>query len=152
VRGDRPVFRWTPLSGARAYVVTVAREDLTQVAQSEELAATEWTPGRPLPRGTTLSWQVAALTSEGRRIAPAPPDPEARFELLEARRAEALARSLAEVGGSRLAIGYLLARAGALDEAETALAALAASNPDAEPVARLLDGLRAARRLASPRS
>jgi hypothetical protein len=148
VRSDRPTFRWTPLAGAQGYVVSVSGEDLTPVTESPRLTKTDWTPARPLARDTTYLWQVAAVTRHGRRAVPAPPEPEARFRVLGAGASRALERALAAVHGSRLASGFLLARAGVVDEAEPFLATLAADNPANAEVTRLVEALRG---VAGPR-
>jgi hypothetical protein len=141
VRSARPTFRWRAHAGARAYQVSVYDEDLRRLAQSPELRESEWSPGQDLPRGRVLLWQVAALTSSGREAAPAPPEPEARFRILDAAFAAELSESLAAAAGSHLATAVVLARAGLVDEAKAELAALAARNPDAREPRRLQDSL-----------
>ncbi len=144
VREARPEFRWQPLPGARAHVVSVYSEDLAPVLRSPELTSTasSWRAGAELPRGRSYVWQVAALVGEERHVAPAPPEPEARFHVLAADESRRLEQELGAAGESRLARGVLLARAGVLDEAEQALAELQARNPDSPEVARLLKQLR----------
>jgi hypothetical protein len=143
VRTDRPTLRWTPVPGA-SYIASVLREDLTPVEKSPSLQTTEWTPRRPLARGETYVWQVAAETPAGRRVAPAPPAGEARFRVLDPRSAATLEQSLGRAGDSLLIRGYLLARAGVIDEAEQAFATLLAGNPGSAEAARLLETLRRA--------
>jgi hypothetical protein len=144
VRAARPEFRWQPLAGARAHVVSVYSEDLAPVLRSPELpgAASTWRAAADLPRGRAYVWQVAALAGDERQVAPAPPEPEARFHVLAADEARRLEQELGAAGESRLARGVLLARAGVLDEAEQALAELQARNPGSPEVARLLEQLR----------
>jgi hypothetical protein len=141
VRSAHPTLRWTAVPGA-SYVVTVLRDDLTLVEKSPSLEATDWTLRRALAAGETYVWQVAAQTGEGRLVAPAPPSREARFRVLDTVTAVALARDLDGAGGSLLVRGYLLARAGVIDEAEDAFAALSAANPSSAEAARLLETLR----------
>lgn len=144
VRTVRPEFRWQGVAGARAYVVSIYGEDLSPVLRSPELvpSASSWLPSADLPRGRGYVWQVAALVSGGRSVAPAPPEPEARFHLLAADEAQRLERRLASAAGSRLARGVLLAQAGVLDEAEQAFGELQALNPSSPEVARLLKKVR----------
>ena len=144
VRAARPEFHWQPLPGARAHVVSVFTEDLAPVLRSPELPATAavWRAGADLPRGRSYVWQVAALVGDERQVAPAPPEPEARFHVLGAGEARALEQELGAVGDSRLARGVLLARAGVLDEAERALSELQAANPERPEVGRLLEQVR----------
>lgn len=144
VRSVRPEFHWQPLTGARVYVVSVYGENLTPVLRSPELAssASSWLASADLPRGRSYIWQVAAQVGEGRRVAPAPPEPEARFHVLAAEETRQLEQRLAAAGGSRLARGVLLAQAGVLDEAEQAFGELQAQNPGSQEVARLLKQVR----------
>jgi hypothetical protein len=142
---DRPVFRWTAHPDARAYEVTVFDGDFTRAAASGPLTGTEWRPAHPLAEGGVFLWQVAALTSGGRITVPAPPAPEARFEVaapavrarIEARRAPAPA--------SHLLAALAFAEAGLLDDALREVEALAAANPGSPEVARLREGLAALR-------
>lgn len=143
VRSDSPVFRWTALAGARRYSVSIHDEDLVRVASSPDLEATEWKPPTPLRRGRTYLWQVVAITPETRIVAPQPPAPEARFHVLAAEEALALADAIRASSGSRLVAGVLLAQAGILEEAEAELAALAAANPRSAEARRLLEAARA---------
>ena len=144
VREARPEFHWQPLPGARAHVVSVFSEDLTPVLRSPELpaSAASWRATADLPRGRSYVWQVAALVGEERQVAPAPPEPEARFAVLGAAEARGLEEQLVATGDSRLARGVLLARAGVLDEAERALSELQAANPGRPEVERLLKQVR----------
>lgn len=142
VRKARPTFRWRVRPGARAYVVSVYDQDLTEVAASPELRESEWSPPKDLPRGRVLQWQVAALTPSGREVAPAPPEPEARFRILDAASAAALDQALAAAAGSHLGAAVVLSQAGLVDEALAELAALAAANPGAREALRLQDSLR----------
>jgi hypothetical protein len=144
VREVRPEFHWQPLPGARAHVVSVYTEDLAPALSSPELpaSASSWRAAADLPRGRAYIWQVAALVGDERRVAPAPPEPEARFHVLAADEARRLEQELGASGESRLARGVLLARAGVLDEAERTLAELQGQNPSSPEVARLLEQVR----------
>ncbi len=117
-------------------------EDLVKVADLRVSDATEAALPSPLERGRTYLWQVAAIGREGREVAPAPPEPEARFRVLSASESETLEKSLAAAGDSDLVASVLLARAGIRDEAETRLARLAAANPNAIAVGRMLEAIR----------
>jgi hypothetical protein len=141
VRTDRPTFRWTPAAGATAYRVGVYGDRLDPVAESGPVEAVEWTPETALPRGRVLLWQVETETSDGRRLAPTPPDPQARFEILPEATAAALDSELGAAAGSHLARAVVLARAGLVDDAREALEALRRENPGAAIVGRLLASL-----------
>jgi hypothetical protein len=57
---DRPTFRWSPLSGASFYVVTVYDAAVNAAATSPQLSGTEWVVPHPLKRGGVYTWEVAA--------------------------------------------------------------------------------------------
>jgi hypothetical protein len=140
VRSERPAFRWTPHPKARGYEVAVFDEAMNKVAAARVAGGVnEITLPSALEPGKTYLWQVAALTRSGRIVAPAPPEPEARFRVLGIAAAAGLDKALAQAGPSDLAAAVLLARAGVRDEAETHLARLAAANPDSADARRLLE-------------
>jgi hypothetical protein len=150
VRDARPAFRWQAHPRARAYIVVIFTDRLERVTSSGELRGTTWTPDVDLKPGTTYEWQVTASTPTGPEHAPAPPLPEARFRVLSAEQRRVLDRQLAEAGSSNLLRGLALIRAGVLDEAESAFAALVAANPTSAPARDLLTGVRRLRGAPAP--
>lgn len=124
-----PRLRWQAAPGASRYVVSLFDEDLEPLAVSPPLTAPEWTPTTPLARGRIYVWQVAAQVRGTRIVAPRPPAPDARFEVLGDAGVAAVARAR-EPGRSRLALAAVLARYGLLDGAARELKALEAANPD----------------------
>jgi hypothetical protein len=142
VRSDRPTLRWMSHPRARGYEVTVFSEEQVKVAGVRTAAVTEATLPSSLERGRTYLWQVAALTPEGRIVAPAPPEPPARLRVLGKAESAALESALRAAGDSDLVAGILLARAGVRDEAEARLARLQAANPESAEAARLLAAVR----------
>lgn len=142
VRSDRPTLQWTSHPRARGYEVAVFSEEEVKVAAVRTAAVTEATLPSSLERGRTYLWQVAALTAEGRIVAPAPPEPPARFRVLGKGESAALESALRAAGDSDLVAGILLARAGVRDEAEARLARLQAANPESAEAARLLAAVR----------
>lgn len=149
VGADRPLFRWTARPGARTYEVAVFDQDLRRRLGSGPVTGLEWTPARPLERGRVYLWQVTALDGGPRLTAPAPPAPEARFEVAAPAVMDQVARARAVAPGSHLVAALALVEAGLLDEAEGELRALAAENPAAPEVARLQALLAA---LSTPRA
>jgi len=143
---DRPMFRWAAHPGARAYEVAVFDTDLRKQQASGPVAATEWQPPQPLPRGRTYVWQVTALAGGERVTAPAPPAPEARFEVMGPAVLSEVESRRAQAPGSHLVAAIALVEAGALDEADAELRALAADNPGSPEAARLQDALKRLRR------
>jgi hypothetical protein len=133
----RPTFRWHGLAGARRYRVRIVDDALAPVAESGVLTAVSWRPASALPRGRVLLWQVEAETADGTRTTPAPPLPEARFFVLTAADAARVRDAIAAAGGSDLVAAIVAAEAGLYDEADAALARLAAANPTSDRVRQL---------------
>jgi hypothetical protein len=131
VESDRPVFRWTAVKGASSYRVEVYDSKFDEVASSGPVAATEWRPERPLPRGAAYTWVVAA----GSTRFPQPPAPEARFEVLAVEAAAEVER--ARASGSRLLLAVAAGRHGLWGEARTAVDEVARENPANEAIQRL---------------
>jgi hypothetical protein len=148
-RSNRPAFRWTPLTGATTYKITVSDSNFNKVLVSEPISGTEWTPSRPLERGVTYIWEVTAIKDGKGITAPAPPAPEARFRVLDSTSLIELEAASRENGGSHLFLGLLYARAGLLADAERELQSLTIANPES-PVARKL--LNSVKSLQSPKN
>lgn len=146
VASDRPVFRWSPLPGAAAYVVTVSDAAYRQAVESPPVTATEWRPRAPLARGRVYVWQVSARTASGEKTAPGPVDPEACFRVLEAARLVELQATERAAAGAPLVLAAARAADGLFDEAEAELVAFSARVPDDAVVRRLLEDLRRRRR------
>jgi hypothetical protein len=127
VLSDRPMLRWTMLASANSYVVSIFDEKFQKVAESPALTTTEWHPPAPLPRGKVLSWQVTARTATGTVRQPAPPAPEARFQVVEPEVVERIEKMRRDSPGNPLLLAALYAHAGALDEAEALLRAMDSS-------------------------
>jgi anti-sigma factor RsiW len=142
VRSDRPVFRWRPLPGASRYTVTVLDPNLGVVATSQSVSATTWTPPTALERGRIFAWQVSALKDGKEILSPAPPAPEARFQVLDAAKNDELARVEQTAADSHLVRAVLYARAGLFEDAEPELQALVAANPNVAIAQKLLQSLR----------
>jgi hypothetical protein len=149
VLSDRPTFAWKPLPGAEEYVVTLYDAAGTEIAKSERVAGTVWTPPAPLPRGKVYQWEALAFRGgEELDQAPKPPAPEARFVVLDAARAQAVGKAEREFAGSALALGSVYMEAGLLDLAEERFRELAKENPGSEVAEKLLARVRALRRPA----
>ncbi len=146
VRSDRPTFRWQPLAGALHYTIAVFDKDFNEVATSEPLTATEWTPAQPLKRGVVYTWQVTALKDGKEITVPSTPAPEARFRVLEQSAFESLERAQSQHPTSHLTLGILYAQAGLLDDAEREFEALVNANPQSAVAQKLLNNVKALRR------
>jgi hypothetical protein len=121
VTADRPVFCWKPLGERATYVVAIFDENFQKVMESPAVTATAWQPDQPLPRGVVLNWQVTAQAGGKTVHAPMPPAPEARLEIVPQRDEAEIAEARQANAGDHLWIASLLAKAGALDEAEAEL-------------------------------
>jgi hypothetical protein len=144
VSSDRPAFRWRTHPEALTYEVAVFDADLRKHAESGPVTGTTWTPARALPRGRVYLWQVSASVNSRRLTAPAPPAPEARFEVASSDAVREVENVRAAAPSSHLVGLVALLRAGFLEEAEAELEALALENPASPTIARLRDRLEAA--------
>ena len=142
VEEDRPVFRWRPVARASGYVVTLSTADGGGLIKSPRVSTTDWTPAHPLKRGKSYLWQVTALTPSESITAPQPPEPEARFLVLDALTLERIEETRRRTSRSHLVLGILYAEAGLLDDAERELTALATLNPGVALPKGLLADLR----------
>lgn len=138
---DRPTFRWQALADAREYVVTVTDERFATVAEGVT-RETNWTPTAPLPRGRTYRWQVTARRDRDALTTPAPPEPEARFAVMTAERAERLQQLAVTHPDAHVVRGLLYVQAGAREEAERELSRVAATDAYRPVAATTLSRLR----------
>jgi hypothetical protein len=138
VVSERPTFRWTAPSDA-VVSVQVFDENFNPIVRSAPVHAQEWIPEQALPRGKTLIWQIVVEDGSGRRLAPAPPLPDARFRVVsddDARRLSSLVRRTSKPT-LRLASAYV--EAGALDDARRELMRLQAAGRMTDASRRLLE-------------
>jgi hypothetical protein len=152
VRGARPTFTWQAQQGATGYTLEILEEGGAVAMRGGPTRVAKWTPPRPLRRGGTYAWSVAAALpgdpGDTAAAAAAPATEPARtltavsargrFRVLDADAAAALDRALRTASGSRLAAGVFYARAGLLDESIAELRALAEANRDSDVVRSLL--------------
>ncbi len=117
VRERQPRLAWTSRDPAEGFVVHLERLSSGALLSSPPLpaAARSWQPPAPLVPGAIYEWQVQAMQG-GAAVdqAPKPPEPEARFQVLDA----AAEKALREATGSELSIGMAYARAGLVQEAD----------------------------------
>lgn len=133
----RPRFWWTPVPDARSYRVAVFDAGYEEIARSEALSGTSWTPSEPMPAGVDLTWHVVADTGAGEISSAGPHSAEAVFRVLTAKEAAEVGAGEVHYGHSHLMRGLLYSRHGLLHDADREFRALAAQNPDS-PVARAL--------------
>lgn len=136
----RPEFRWSRVAEARSYTVRVFDEDFREVARAK-LTTTAWVPDSDFRPGVVYAWQVTAHTPGGDVSAPEPPRPEARFRILHAVDADAIARARIALGADRLTLGILEARAGLLDDAAASFRRARADAATSSQAAALLASL-----------
>jgi anti-sigma factor RsiW len=147
VLSPRPTFEWRAVPGATRYQVVVTPEaEGAPIVQGRAVAGSRWSPPRALRAGSIYHWEVLAF--RGRELlaaAPAPNEPRARFEVLEATQAMELRERARRHAGTPLVLGVLYARAGLLDDAERELSAAVRADRGSAPAAKLLAGVRALR-------
>jgi hypothetical protein len=133
----RPRFSWTAIAGAQRYRVAVFDADYEEIARSEALHGTSWTPSKPLPAGVDLSWHVVAETGEGEMSSAGSDRAEAMFRVLTPQESTEVNLGAAE-SRSHLVRGLLYQRHGLLHDAEREFRSLAAQNPDSPVVRKLI--------------
>ncbi len=134
---DRPQFEWKPLPGAPAYRVSVFDKDFREVALSQAVSGTTWISNKPLPRGVLLIWQVAAKVNGATVTAPAPPAPEARFQLIAESDADSIIAARVQQPPSHLLLAALYAKSGMKPDALREIEILEALNPSSPVVKKL---------------
>ena len=149
VAKERPTFHWAPLIGAEGYRVHVFDQNYNEIASSSQSIETTWTIPKPLLRGRTYNWQVAALKSGKEYLSPVPPAPEAKFQVLSDDNFKQLGQIKQISGNSHLVMGTLYAQYGLLDDAEREFNALSKENKQSEVVKRLLNNIQSLRRITS---
>jgi hypothetical protein len=113
VKEARPALRWSPCPDAARYRLLLARLGEPQPLAEWEGTATNWTPTKPLPRGTPLIWEVHALDSAGRELGLAP---QSRFLIASEKQSRRIERATGPLARARA-----LAEAGLFAEARAAL-------------------------------
>jgi hypothetical protein len=123
VEDATPTFEWTVDDRATAYRVTIATSDGSDIVEAADVprGQSRWSPGKPLPAAKNYQWQVQAL-SGGTVVAtaPAPPQPEARFQIMTADARAALEQTRQRVGRSHLALAFAYARVALRNAASSA--------------------------------
>jgi len=137
VKDDRPTFSWEPFPRSTAYRVKIYAPGYRKVAESPLLQATSWQSSVSLPRNQLYTWTVTAESPHGEVREPAPPQPEAVFQVMSADAAAEIDTALSNHASDHLQLAVLYSQAGAVDEARTQLDLLAAQNPDSPIVAQL---------------
>jgi len=137
VEADHPTFRWRPVSGATAYVVSVYAPHFQLVSTSGQITGTEWTSTVALQRGKVYSWQVRALVDDKEIVSPPPQSPEAKFKVLDSVKLAELQRVRQSYGKSHLVLAIVYARMGLLDDSEREVRSLLS----ADPKSKVLQGL-----------
>ena len=139
IESEQPRLQWSPLSGAKQYVVTITDQNFNEVARSQPLAATNWSVPVKLKRGELYQWQVTASTAEGKELtAPSPAAPEARFKVLSNEALSTIRRARQRYATSPLELGVLYARVGLLAEAERELQIASIQSPIARRLLKQL--------------
>jgi hypothetical protein len=135
---QRPSLKWSVLSGATGYSVSLFDANFNRVAQSPNLTKPAWTLPVPLQRGQTYSWEVTAIKDGKQVTAPIAPAPRAQFRILEADKLSVLTKLKAQKPGSHLALGLLYARFALVSDAEREFRQLVKENPDSALAKKLL--------------
>jgi len=127
----RPRFQWRGKASAR-YDVSLFDDAMRE--WNGHTNTTEWIPPSDLPRGKTYTWQVSTIINGHRIVAPAPPEPEATFRIVDEKTLAAIRDAK-----SHLVAGLLCYDAGAITEARREFEALAAESPASDVPRRLIE-------------
>ena len=138
VLSTRPVFEWSD-GHADHYTIAVFDDTFTEVARGSKVTGTSWAPSTDLPRGGTYRWQVTAHRASGDITIPVPPQPEARFSIVDAQTAEAVRGQRERLSDLPLALGVLMADAGLLTDARAELQRAMDVPATAEAAKKLLE-------------
>ena len=136
ISDDRPTFRWTSLSGASHYTVSVYDTNLNLIKTSEPLTDTQWAIPNQLERGVIYTWVVTAIKDGKEVLAPTLPA-RAEFKIIEKSELIKLNSRVRQIQ-SAAARGVLYARAGLLDDAEQQLRVHLSLHPADETAMNLL--------------
>ena len=120
-------------AGARSKRVELYRDNydssLNQVATSDALTTTGWTPPAALARGRTYIWQVRAMKDGQEVVAPPAAGSRIKFKVLERAKVAEIERAERAHPKSHLVLGVVYAEAGLLDKAEREFDQLLKANP-----------------------
>ena len=116
VATDRPTFAWEPLDGGDDYWVTIVDDLGKPIGPPMEARGPVLVLLQSLPRGRDYTWQVSATRGGTRVTVPAPPDPPARFRVLDKATADRLAAVESAHPDSHVLLGLLYLQAGAVLE------------------------------------
>jgi len=141
VEDVQPTFQWQPLAGATAYEVSVFDSALNQVAESGQISALAWKANIPLQRMRVYLWQVTATKNGEQIVAPTPPAPEAKFEIIGQAQAKELEHLRSSQPDAHLELGIAYVRDGLLDEAERELQLVPASNANHDLAQKFIEDL-----------
>lgn len=136
-----PEFSWESVPGAHSYVVSVYDQSGDLVRRSPALTESRWRDDEPLGRGVTYVWQVDATLGARTLTAPVPPEPPARFHVVDAETAARLSGAEAAHPEEHLALGLLYMNAGVVDRARAELQQVPRSDPHAAVADRSLTEL-----------
>lgn len=138
VASQQPQLTWRAKSGER-YVVTVVCNDAV-AATSGPIAGGEWTPPRPLPRGSNCVWQIERQSDHA--VLPAPPIPQPMFRVADDASLAAITKAEARQPRDEFVIGLLYARAGMQREAEEHLQAYVETHPADAVASKVLTSIK----------
>ena len=139
----RPLFRWQPIGGAVSYSVVIIDTKTKKMQSSPVGNLTQWQPAHPLQHGEVYEWQVTAVMSDGKSvIAPAFPNPKAKFRVIDQTRADELERFRQTHPEAHLVLGIVYAEAGILKDAEQEFSEVPENSRDFELAQNFLRNVR----------
>jgi hypothetical protein len=140
ISSDRPTFRWTALSGASSYVVSVYDARLNLINTSGPIVETQWIMPSHLERGMIYTWVVTALKDGNEVLAPTLPA-RSEFKIIDRSEWTSIGGKIKSLH-SGVARGVIYAKAGLLDEAEQELKAYITRHPKDGSAKRILQTIK----------
>jgi hypothetical protein len=137
VTSTQPRFQWSGREGARYRVILRNGND---IVESGELTHPRWTLQQELRRGREYQWQVELTIDGVRSLYPKPPDPPARFRVLDQSALDEIENARQRHPDDALLQAVILARHGLRTETMAALDRL--EQDDAALAADLRESLR----------
>src|SRR5262249_5350794 len=134
-----------PVAGAE-YQVSLYTSAFQLAGVSGWIQESQWRTPVQLHRGAQYSWQLTVRADGRESVSPSPPEPEARFQVLDAASEAGLAGLKRSWQDSHVVMGVAYARVGLVKEARQELRAAAGQNPGSALVAALLASINSDRR------
>lgn len=138
---SRPTFQWRSSVDASSFSVEVYDASFNLVESSGPIHEQSWISSGTLQAGQIYTWIVRANTAHGVVQAPEPPEPVARFRVVDADMLSAIESAQHKARQSHLLLASLYAKAGMCAQASVEMQALLQENSSSAEASELLRSL-----------